>query len=406
MNRVSLIVEVFDSDRNVRHTFSFARTPVRVGRSPLNDLPLDRSFVSHCHGVLHSDGNEVVFVDLGSTNGSFVGGVRLGKNSLTKLKEGASLQIGSLELHVRLTRDSGPETQASYAFQQSRLDLPRSVAPAANAGPQAPNPFEAAIDVSRLALKLEPIYQRYRASFNELLCVLKEVAPDGRVDGLGDGLLKRFPELAYEAKFQRWQGASPGSPAAGSESKLGALLGLPEPARDDARFTERVAALVERFAQAFIELRRGQRQFVKESAVSLAASDPAGPLDNAQALLTYLLDPQTDGSRLDELSRAYADIMLHQVALLNGFSAGAREVLETLSPTELARERRGLSRFVLSLFGRDPRLRLLRQRYEDLQEETALSRVLLGRAFARAYAGAMGRIGREDAARSNDTGRL
>ena len=101
-------------------------------------------------------------------------------------------------------------------------------------------------------------------------------------------------------------------------------------------------------------------------------------------------DPGFVTERLDELSRACADIMLHQVALLNGVAAGARELLQELSPTAIQHRHGGLLHALLRPFGYDRRWSAFRQRFEDLQEETALTSRLLGRAFARAYAASMG----------------
>jgi predicted component of type VI protein secretion system len=120
------------------------------------------------------------------------------------------------------------------------------------------------------------------------------------------------------------------------------------------------------------------------------------------------LDPSASSERIDELSRAFAELMLHQVALLNAFQAGARELIAFLSPERLVeRASGGALAWLQRLFGRDPRLVSLQRSIEDFAEDTTLAKVLMGRAFARAYASAMGQDpGAPEPGERNQTGRL
>jgi hypothetical protein len=72
----------------------------RFGRSPENDVQIEHATVSalHCEIVLADDG--VVVRDRASTNGTFVGGQRIGE---ARLAAGEILHLGDVELLVETT---------------------------------------------------------------------------------------------------------------------------------------------------------------------------------------------------------------------------------------------------------------------------------------------------------------
>jgi predicted component of type VI protein secretion system len=389
-----LVVEVVDTDRGARQEFRFGRTPVRVGRSPLNDLPLDRNFVSNCHGIIHFDARQCEFVDLGSTNGTLLDGRQISKNQPVAISQHSVLSIGALELRFRQAEGSSPDTHASYAFRPNELgqELAGKVSlGAASRGRPSPGPAAGAPIAARraplpiaerlvpIAERLAPLHAQYRNAWAALLAELTAVGDGGAREQTAGELLARFPELAQEADFRRWAGtdraasARPSAPPTAPSAPPAAA-----------------GQLIEYFAKAFLELSRGRRQFAKDLSLSTGERSRLSDIDDARALVAYLLDPAAQAERLDELSRACADIMLHQVALLNGVAAGARELLEELSPVAIQLRHGGLLHVLLRPFGYDRRWSGFRQRFEDLKEETALTSRLLGRAFARAYAASMG----------------
>ncbi|HWA71677.1 MAG TPA: FHA domain-containing protein [Polyangiaceae bacterium] len=76
------------------------RGSLSVGRNPSADITLDDPLISRSHAriVVLGDGS-VAVEDLHSTNGVYVNGVRLGRNS-QRLREGDRLLIGTCELGV------------------------------------------------------------------------------------------------------------------------------------------------------------------------------------------------------------------------------------------------------------------------------------------------------------------
>lgn len=68
-----------------------------IGRSETNDITLDGLQISGRHARLLRSGPEIVVDDLGSTNGVFVNGVRISRQSITPNDK---VQIGSFEVRV------------------------------------------------------------------------------------------------------------------------------------------------------------------------------------------------------------------------------------------------------------------------------------------------------------------
>ena len=93
-----LIVRVEDTADRSTVEYAFAHSPVRIGRSVRNDLPLPHGFVSASHGLVEFDGGLRRYTDLGSTNGSVLDGEPLAPRVAVPLEPGAELVIGSLRL--------------------------------------------------------------------------------------------------------------------------------------------------------------------------------------------------------------------------------------------------------------------------------------------------------------------
>lgn len=84
-----------------------------IGRWPDNDIVLPDRMVSRHHAHIHREGDCYVLEDLGSTNGTFVNGARLG--SRHRLDDGDRIQIPpDFQLHFALqTEDVSTQTQHS-----------------------------------------------------------------------------------------------------------------------------------------------------------------------------------------------------------------------------------------------------------------------------------------------------
>jgi hypothetical protein len=76
-------------------------SPVTViGRGAEADVVVDDAGVSRRHAEVHSDGNRVRVIDLGSTNGTFVDGERVGQQG-APLADGSRITLGRTRVIVR-----------------------------------------------------------------------------------------------------------------------------------------------------------------------------------------------------------------------------------------------------------------------------------------------------------------
>jgi type VI secretion system protein len=153
----------------------------------------------------------------------------------------------------------------------------------------------------------------------------------------------------------------------------------------------RAATVLETSARAFVELRKGHAEFGAEMAVRTAGEmTPLHRAKEGREVLAYLLDINADvTARIQEMTSAYADVMVHQVALLNGMMEGVRSLLKRLGPAELERELR--ERGGLWPFKKSALWRLFVQRHREYtEEERQLSAAVFGNEFAKAYSAVVG----------------
>jgi uncharacterized protein (TIGR02270 family) len=78
----------------------FESSPVRIGRRPGNDLVLRHNFVSEPHALIEFDATGVKIVDLGSRNGTIVGGKAITRDQPTPMVGRTQIDIGAFMLIV------------------------------------------------------------------------------------------------------------------------------------------------------------------------------------------------------------------------------------------------------------------------------------------------------------------
>jgi type VI secretion system protein ImpI len=454
---IPLVVRVLDEESGETEHFAFIRSPVRIGRGELNDLPLAKPFVSTWHGLVQFDDEGARYVDLRSKNKSYLEDVALEPNTPTDLPSGATIVIGTLRLTFS-RRATGEQRAARPVTQFAiRAAPPVSRRPAratgSNAAPEAPRPphptraprsapvptpppsppeappvdlaaqsaAEAAIEAAALDLDLH--YASYRGTFEHLFSAIQTVlaslegpARAKAIERLGN----RYAALRGEAQFASLSGASAAQadpapsastpprfvPTATPEPVAGETLRLVRAfaesylpqnvpvasAADVESLLGRIAEVLEAFARSFLELHRGYEEFGKETGVRAVQSEGVvHRARDARQLLAYLLDPRAQG-RDSELQRAFADFMLSQVATLRGLEEGARALLRRLSPEAISQEA-PQSVWPMRAAGL---WKAYEKKFQELaDEDDAVSKVLFGREFARAYASMVGRAGAE-----------
>ncbi len=101
-------------------TFDAAR--VVIGRSASCDLRLPDPSVSQRHAVLRAQGAEYQIIDDGSTNGTYVGGVRLSPKAARTLRTGDMVRVGRVWIDVRIDQ-TAPTPDLALATRDLALAL-------------------------------------------------------------------------------------------------------------------------------------------------------------------------------------------------------------------------------------------------------------------------------------------
>ncbi len=117
---LQIVVSVHDprSGTTVEHIFS--RFPVRVGRGADSDLRIDAVGVSRRHGVFrHKTGSPVRYIDLHSTNGSFVEGRRVEPAKSVPLRDSNVIAIGPCQLTFHVRKAAPGDDRADPLAQNS-----------------------------------------------------------------------------------------------------------------------------------------------------------------------------------------------------------------------------------------------------------------------------------------------
>jgi predicted component of type VI protein secretion system len=403
----SLAVIVDDLDSGAVWRYAFLKSPIRIGRSELSDVPLPVPYVSSCHAVLQFDDLEVHYVDLGSLNGSELDGARLAANVPAALGDESEVRIGNLRLRctraaiTEATRIERPVTQFSQRISRLALATP---APSQEPAPAAASAAEAeAVEQALLGagIELDLQYASYRAAWEHLRSTIDQsllgLSGPARTLLLAR-LSEKYPALGQEPGFRALTGeAETPKPSAGGGAATGFLRAfaqsyLPSSEKvatsDDAeKLFTRVAELLEAFGKSYVELRKGHEEFGREMGVPVPAGGGLERSRDAQQLLAYLLDVRADG-RSAELQNCFGDLMLHQVALLNGVVEGARGLLAHLDPEALS----AASAQSVWPLKAAAQWKIFEDRWHELSDDKdGVSDVLFGSAFARAYTAIVGK---------------
>jgi pSer/pThr/pTyr-binding forkhead associated (FHA) protein len=125
---ITVVVRSTTSTEPPSLTFDGSR--IVLGRSAGSDVRLPDPSVSLRHASIRVQGADYVLVDEGSTNGTWVGGVRLSPHAPRLLRSGDILRLGRVDLEIALgQRPATPEL--GLATRELALQLVRSAMAAA-----------------------------------------------------------------------------------------------------------------------------------------------------------------------------------------------------------------------------------------------------------------------------------
>lgn len=390
---VALVVRYPDHEAPARMVSTvLVRSPVRVGRHPLNGLHLAHSWVSQWHGVLSFDDDQIQFLHTGRTNRTVAGGNELGHGQSAQLGRASSLKIGPMVVELEL------QSMESSAVRDGLTRVGK------RRGRSPDEPVETDTDhgsaaVYRALAQLHPAYRAHTETWQALRRQIAETAanlgPQDR-ETLFTSIIDGMPDVAGNAGFAallaEHQAGDLGTPSQVALELLRNLADVyaqpPEPPStvpDLEDFMHQVAATLEVLGQGFIESRNTYTEVART--LGVVVTDPRNMLYKArdeQDVLRHVLRWRSPGNAeaIDELRSLTADIGLHQVAMFEAFMAGVQALLTALSPQEIEAEvRDGPFRG-----GSASRWKQYQVRHRDLVEsQKMLNDVLFGPEFRKTY---------------------
>ena len=166
----------------------FDRSPVRIGRSSLNELQIEAPFVSQYHAVIEFDGKRLQLRDLGSTNGTTLrASGRVPPNTPVDLtQQNYEFAIVSLWFQLFFVSDVVPaKVERKREGTILSMDVGELQKMMAGLAPAPPAAGGAGPDRSREQLaRLKPAYDEYRASwgklYRELFAISNALDPTSR----------------------------------------------------------------------------------------------------------------------------------------------------------------------------------------------------------------------------------
>jgi predicted component of type VI protein secretion system len=317
--------------------YEFDQSPVRIGRNQLNNVVLDGNFVSGWHGTIRFDNTGTYYFDLGSTNGTCIDGKRLPKNTAIPLQQTTRLTIWMYELVVT------PGVPGGLAEAPARKTNAGTLV-GAGGGTES----------------------------------LESAARAPVVSGV-HGMATRGAGPFAPAPTPPPPTAAPGRPI----SRAGAP-GLPD--EQTANRLVRCLRIIGAFTDAFIGLKKGYEQFGSEVGVRpLSGNTPLHRARTSQEIIEYLLDPAKDPDACArDLNAVFADMGIHDVALMEGISQSVRGILEKLDPNVLNLK---MGAGLWSGSKAKSQWNAYVEAFNNLLgEDSALHAEIFGEEFARAYA--------------------
>lgn len=420
---MALLVRISEGATGQERVLTFDASPVRLGRHPGAELVIAEPFVSQWHAQINFLGTDVTVTDLGSTNGTSLNGDRLPAQTPMRLTSAQDVvQIGSIRITFGFTgtaEASEPPPLVHYVHPSPSGGHKVVLRVRVDEGMGAPErimSFESSpVRFGRNKLNEVVFEQPFVSQFHALarfqgahITVMDLGSTNGTVVNgqrlqaqtpmplmspsdvvqIGSIRLRFEPEAQIEQVMLEPSFVTSGAFEADEETIylfnaadwLTELRGLPKGAETDAaqvrRMMKRVAQLLQTFSRSYVELRDGFEQFGNEMGLKMTVEHTMLNAAKTQGdVLDYLLDQDVaSDERVGELKRAFTDLALHQVALLNGVMAGVRELLQELGPDKR-----------WGTFSASSVLSEIEKKRSALLEEDRFSRVVFGRAFARAY---------------------
>ncbi len=405
---VALVAKVVDTQANQQFESTLERFPVRIGRNQLNDLQIDRPYVSQFHAAIDVRDRQIFVRDLGSTNGTVYQGRRLVRDQPVDITGAPEINIGPVVLRISLV-EAQAKKAAAAAESGSVLDMGESGlnVMAQRGKPIAPGGEDPFIR------QVVPYIEAYRAAWGAVYRVvydhLTRLPPELRANYI-KRLGGEHASVVLENDFQKiaqYYGVDPRT-LGEMNAPQAALIALaelsralvpgerpPEEVANVLTFVRRLRDTLEVFLKCFCSLRDGYKEF--ETGVlardrDSMSTDGVTSAKDAKELAAVLFGPKAQPEAKRQLEDVFVGVMSHQVALLNGVMEGVKSLLVQLSPKSIEEEfdKRGKKAGILSS-KYDALWKFYEERHADYSgEDKQTFLIIFGPQFSKAYAASAG----------------
>jgi type VI secretion system protein ImpI len=400
---VALAARVFDTQANQSFDATFDRFPVRLGRNQLNDLPIDRPYVSQFHASFDVRDGRIFLRDLGSTNGTVYAGQRLARDTPVDVTNQPEVAIGPIIIRLQLVQ--AVEKKPEAAKVGGVLDEGMIAGQAgARVPPGAEDPY-----VRQVLPYVEAYRQGWGTVYRVIYDHLTRLPPDVRTAYLMR-LSKEHASLALEEDFQKiaryygfdtrmLAGVGPAQAALAALTELAQTLTPSMGPLDDVSqvlaFARRLRDSTDVFLKCFVSLRDGYQEFETEVLArerNAQGEQGVATAKDAKELGDVLLGPRAPPEASRQLHDIFVEVMSHQVALLNGIMEGVKSLLVKLSPKTIEAELEKLGKKGGLFSNRFEELwKLYQVRHADYSgEDKETFMTIFGPQFSRAYAATAG----------------
>lgn len=404
---VALVARVIDTQANQQFEVSFERFPVRIGRNQLNDLHIDRPYVSQFHAAIDVRDRQIFVRDLGSTNGTAFAGRRLARDQPIDVTAQPEIHIGPIKLQMGLVEQAAKKREAPKEGNVLDNEAAAAAAPGGRPKPIPPGAEDPFIR------QLVPYIEAYRTAWGAVYRViydhLTRLPPELRTNylkrlGIEHATVNNendFQKIAqyYGVDTRTLGDLRPPDAALAALSELSRTLVPGGKALDDVTsiltFARRLRDTIEVFLKCFIPLRDGYQEFevgVLARDRESAEGDRVAMAKDPKELGAVLLGPSGDPDAVRKLHDIFVEVMSHQVALLNGVMEGVKTLLVQLSPRSIEEdfEKKGKKAGLFS-----NKYEALWKFYEDRHgdysgEDKQTFLIIFGPQFSRAYAASAG----------------
>ena len=199
---MALTLEVRREDVGELPVITFDLPRLIIGRGESCDLRLPDPSVSLNHASIRQRGSDYIIVDEASTNGTFVGPVRLAPQAPRVLRSGDRIRVGRIWIEVRL-ESGAPTAHPQFATKDLALQL---VAKSLNAQGEAAIPKLVVSEGQNIGTELILEEQDHRyvlgRSATADLVLLETNASRRHVEVWRQGASVMLRELAIKKRFQ------------------------------------------------------------------------------------------------------------------------------------------------------------------------------------------------------------